>query len=283
MALTFINTTSDSQASASSLTASVPTNTADNDILVALLVVASNPGTITVPSGWTLGASDAGNDYSYIYWKIASSESGSYTWSWSSALRSRVQVGTWRGVKTSDPIDQISNTPYTVDNTTLRAASVTASDTGQDILFFGYSLSNNLLVTYTPPSSPASFTEDIDVWDTASDCGVHAARLNWSGSGATGNMDATATRSTTVKHAYAILFNLPITEDTPPSLSVDVGLQTVLESVATNDIPSIIYMSQLINKPLGEVTPSSFTGRVRGFRLFENHALEQRDHNNYES
>lgn len=283
MALAFINTTSDNSSGASSLTASVPTNTADNDILVALLVVASNPGTITVPSGWTLGASDAGNDYSYIYWKIASSEAGSYTWSWSSSLRSRVQVGTWRGVKTSDPIAQISNTAYTTDNTTLRAGSVTASDTGQDILFFGYSLSNNVTVTYTPPSSPASFTEDIDVWETASDAGIHAARLNWSGSGATGNIDAAATRSTTVKHAYAILFNLPITEDTPPAAQVNLGLQVVLESLATVDNPPVIELTPSLIKPLGEVTASTFTGRVRGFRLFENHALEQRDHNNYES
>lgn len=77
-----------SQAAAASITINVPTGTANGDFLL-MVVTDSNPVTWTQPSGWTLigNAADAGNDdnFASAYWRIASSEPGSYTVSLSSA------------------------------------------------------------------------------------------------------------------------------------------------------------------------------------------------------
>jgi hypothetical protein len=69
------------------LTLSAPSGIQDNDLLIAFVGGAFNLPSITPPSGWTLGDAQTdttGGDWLAWYYKIASSESGSYTWSFAS-------------------------------------------------------------------------------------------------------------------------------------------------------------------------------------------------------
>jgi hypothetical protein len=65
--------------STTTLTVTAPASIANGDLLLALIYVGT--GTVTGPSGWTRLRSDAGGGLQLdVWWKIASSESGNYSW-----------------------------------------------------------------------------------------------------------------------------------------------------------------------------------------------------------
>lgn len=111
-----------------------PASIADNDILIGLVLARQDSGlaTITYPDGWTMIAERAlqGNKEKLgLCWKRASSESGNYTFSHNgtgTTVRTTVMIAAYRGCKTTgNPYEAYSNTAYTTNNTTLRAAALT--------------------------------------------------------------------------------------------------------------------------------------------------------------
>lgn len=83
----FTRATVSDGSSNTTITVSVPANVVNGDLMIAVVHnnTALNPGGITAPSGWTQIASNAsvnGNFalHSWIGWRIASSEPGSYQW-----------------------------------------------------------------------------------------------------------------------------------------------------------------------------------------------------------
>lgn len=192
------------------ITCNKPTGTADNDYMLAFVKRVSEAAPTSVPSGWTLLADNivGGSNSLWLYGKLASSEGADYTWTWADSLRTGVTIATYRGdFDTADPIDVVSNTAYTTSNTTVRAASVSASSANSVIIFAG-AIHGSAAVTFTAPSVPSSFSEDVDTQgDGSGRFSRTFARLAWSGSGATGDMDATASATATDKHAFAVVFN----------------------------------------------------------------------------
>jgi len=178
--------------------------------MVAILRLEDAQSIDSAPSGWTLQGTDT-SGYTRLYTKVASSESGSYTWSWStSACKARVQIAAYRGgFDTSDPVDAVSNTDYTTDNTTLRAASFSVSNTGSTIIFAGSVFETASARTFSPPTNPGTFTEDVDTGDTTSDIFNTFAHYEWSSSGSTGDIDGTLSLNSPDKHAFAISLNPP--------------------------------------------------------------------------
>lgn len=189
------------------LTVNVPTGTQDGDIIFAYL---KGTAPFTPPSGWThladtLDAS-TGNTHA-LYYRIASSEPASYDWTANSGSRYGVTHATFRdGFDTSDPIDVVSDTGYVVNNATLRAASMVVSAVDSPLIFFGgFHLS--AVQTISPATNPATFAEHVDTWNSSSRFGREIASVTWSGSGATGDMDATISVATVSKHAFAVALN----------------------------------------------------------------------------
>ena len=100
MAVQFRAGASTAESSAANLTISRPTGTADGDFLVATVYMEDDsPGvTITAPSGWTAltggFATTASPDMRLaVYYKIASSEPTSWTWTHSSKYRGGIVAG----------------------------------------------------------------------------------------------------------------------------------------------------------------------------------------------
>jgi len=200
--------------SALNVTANKPAGTIDGDIMFALgthrLLEAPN----SVPAGWNL----AGNNQftsagavsfdTRLYWKIAAGEGASYTWSWATTARNMVTITTYRGgFDPGNPIDVVSNTLYNVINTTTRAASMNVASANSTLLFFGWNHNNPIVggETFTPPVIPSAWTENVDYWDMVIlRFGRTVAKLEWTGSGATGNMDAISSPSSDEKHAFAV-------------------------------------------------------------------------------
>lgn len=196
-----------------SITLDVPSGVADNDILFAILkhALGSSEQPNSAPSGWTLVAHEyeatSGSTYS-LYWKIASSESGSYVWGYASAGRNGGVCVAYRDwFDTADPIDSYSSTSYTTADTTLRAASFSVAAANSAVIFLGAVHRGGSACTFSPPTNPSTFTEDVDRWDTNSRAAITVASLVWSGSGSTGDIDATISGSEGGKHAFAISLN----------------------------------------------------------------------------
>lgn len=196
--------------SSSSGVVTKPTGTADNDIMFTLIKRIGTTDPNSVPSGWTLVTTRrdlAGGSSFWLYWKLAASEGTDYTWGFAAAARLGITVYTYRGgFDTADPIDVVSDTAYITSNTTVRAATMTVTAANSVLLFFG-GINQSSSITYTAPTVPTTFTEDVDQYSDQSRFGRTVASVVWTGSGATGSMDATASGTTVDKHAFAVALN----------------------------------------------------------------------------
>lgn len=196
-------------ASASSLLCNKPTGTANDDIMFAVLKRTSNTDPNSVPSGWTQRAKSAetvGGITFWLYSKLAASEGTDYTFGWADAARTSIVISSWNGeFNTSDPIDVVSNTAYGTNDTTVRAAGVTAAAANSWVLHFANIHASSTQSFSASPSAPAGMTENADFH---LDLGRHTAQISsvkWTSSGATGSMDSTASLSTSDKHAFAVV------------------------------------------------------------------------------
>lgn len=197
--------------STTSATCDKPTDTADGDIMFALVMRNSTTDPSSVPSDWALAGSMPATYGRWLYWKVADNEGSNYTWEWASGAKTSITITTYRGgFDITDPIDVVSNSAYTTSNTTVRAASMNVTAVNSPLLFFAtfYRTSST---TFTKPSVPTvDWVEDYDGGSTSPDFWREVASMVWSGSGATGDMDATASATgTTVKHAFAVALNPP--------------------------------------------------------------------------
>lgn len=290
MATAYVNKTIGTESSSTtSVSGAAPSGIADDDIMLAAIAVydeSSAPRGRTfdsTPAGWTEVGKNSGTyaNTFHLYIKRCQSESGSYQWDWTGACRAKLVITAWRGdIDLIDPIAALSNTEYIVSNTTIRAASFNVPDVNSTLVFVGY---RNDIAFSTPPTNPGTFTEDVDDTDPASTKGICFSHYLWSSSGATGDIDATSSSSGTTKHGFCIAFQQPITyADTPPAFSMSLTLNVFAEKAVDGPVSPFQLMLSL-NNTVGERTPASFTGRIRGFRLFDQFALAERDHNNYDA
>lgn len=259
--MSFVAATHADQNPATSLACNKPTGTVDNDYMLALVKRVSEAAPTTVPTGWTLLADNlvGGGNSVWLYGKLASSEGASYTWTWADSLRTGITIATYRGdFDTADPIDVVSNTAYTTSNTTVRAASVSAAAANSVIVFAG-TVHGSAAVTFTAPSVPASFSEDVDTQgDGSGRFSRTFARLAWTGSGATGDMEATASAAVTDKHAFAVIFNPPAASYTLP---VDQGSLTLQGQSIGMNLTTTITAGQLALGPsiIGTLFDQAYT------------------------
>jgi len=205
MAITYINYNGVGSAGSSSVTVNKPTNTQEGDIMFCMISIeTSYPN--SVPSGW----SSYNGQNTQLFWKIAgSSEPSSYTWGFSSSQLNRATIITYRGDfdKTS-PIQTVSNTVYGSGDNIVRAASMNIPKANSPIIIAAFIYYASASVRFTPPTSPSTFTEDVDKGDSSSDFYHTFEHLLWTSSGNTGNMDVIASKSVfTTKHAFAIALN----------------------------------------------------------------------------
>lgn len=225
MAFTFINIGTFDSSSATSVVIPKPTNTAENDIMFAVVNRADSQTFTVVPTGWTsialsnlLGFSV---DWQLFYKVAGASEPSDYTWTKSGIGKSRGIIVTYRGgFDITDPIDVVSNTEYETSDTTCRAVSMNVSNNNSPLLFFGIAFGTSP-ITFTKPSVPTTdWVEDNDAGTTNSDMWYTVDSMVWSSSGATGNMDSTLSTTLTEKHAFAVALNVSVVEPTVTTQAV---------------------------------------------------------------
>jgi hypothetical protein len=202
-----------------------PTGTVNGDIMFMFLTTRATTSIATVdtvPDGWTLIAYNtvvSGTSYMtwYLYYKIASGEGTSYTWSLTKSTRYyAVNTAYSAGDFDVQSIDDIivSNTLYGTAGTTVRAASMNVPNANSPLIFFG-SVYTTTVRAFTEPSVPDTWVEDYEYGSTTPDISGCIDSMIWSGSGDTDNIDATCAASiTNVKHAFAVALKPAAAEDT---------------------------------------------------------------------
>lgn len=213
MAFAFVSAAHADNTGVTSLTCDKPTGTTQNDLMLAYVTRKGfNTDPSVVPGGWTQAAKqvDASTYTRWVYWKVAgASEGASYTFEWAAdASRIGISIATYRdGFDTADPIDVVSSTEYLTDNTTIRAASMTVTAANSPIIFTGGAHFTATESFDVMPSAPTALTEDVDYFnDTSREVRGFASAV-WSGSGATGNMDATISATNILKAGFALALN----------------------------------------------------------------------------
>jgi len=188
-------------------TVNKPASTAQGDILFALLCWNGTATIDSVPTGWTsLGDYTANADKYALYYKIAgASEPGSYTWSMSASVKLRIVCSCYTAgdFNASSPIDVTSNTAYRTSDAIVRAAAMNVANANSPLVLFA-SIYSTSTKSFTKPTSPGTWIEDEDTWNTTADFGNEVCSQIWSGSGNTAAMDATCSASLTAKHAFAV-------------------------------------------------------------------------------
>ena len=193
-----------------------PVDTAEDDILFALVHrhTATEPN--SVPAGWTKLAWHSGALGGIgLYYKVAgAAEPGTYTWGWAASAWTKISNVTYRdGFDINDPIDVLSNTPYVVNNDILRAASMNVTNSNSTLIFAG-GLYHTSLVTFTKPiTQDNDWEEDFDDYDVSNDLAHTFCHCNWSSSGASDVIDVTMSLNRTPKHAFAVALNVSAAEE----------------------------------------------------------------------
>jgi hypothetical protein len=239
------------------VTVNKPTGIVEGDIIfVAVAWYTTSGYTIDgVPSGFTsLGSYTSNSDKYALYYKIAgASEPSSYTFSFSNTVKYKITSFGYSGgsFNPSDPIDVVSNTAYRTSGTTVRAASMTVANANSPLIFIGMQY-NTSSQTFTKPSVPTSdWVENYDSGSTTPDFWFEFCSMIWSGSGATGNMDATSTGSNGTKHAFAVALK-PI----PPNYRLE------LEEEFT-DIPYSSYTTWTLHVKTGSYSSPAETLNIQ--------------------
>lgn len=205
---TFVGAAHADSVSTASLVVNAPAGLADNDYMLALCKFGNAVTINSPPSGWTSLAlfdeSAGAGTYYQLFGKLAASEGASYTFGLSGATRVGCTIAAYRGgFDTADVVDIVSSTGYNTNDTTLRAASVSATSAGSTAIFAG-GLHQSSVATFTAPSG---FSEDVDNGSIDSRFSRIFANIVLGGSGATGDIDATIDAASTTKHAFLVILN----------------------------------------------------------------------------
>lgn len=204
MALSHVNSSSN-MSSTTSVAITKPTNVADGDIMIAFVTSfwATNKtaGTVTAPSGWnTINTQAISTRYQVgLFWKRASSEGASYSFTSTSATRMQGAISAYRGaVASGSPYNVLSNTLYGTSGTIVRAATMTPSSNGLYVVWGGWFYLSSATALTKPTAmtllqTRANTTNVVTMAHSVFTPGV-----------ATGSQDGTASGTCTVKHAYMV-------------------------------------------------------------------------------
>ena len=170
----FVNTGGlfDSSSPVTTITVGVPSGTVAGDLLIAQILIYDGTGTNTpsIPGGWSFlrhdFISNGGNQLSsWLYYKVAASEPGSYNWSISQQYAAGV-MGAWSGVG-SPFLDGNSGATISGNPAVVAAPSLTPSHSGEmQVYFYGaqnlkapnLTQSSAIVTLETFPSSKEGFT-----------------------------------------------------------------------------------------------------------------------------
>lgn len=179
------------------ITLNKPAGTVNDDILIAAIMSNGDwdPG-FTIPSGWTEYTGIAiitwgapGTGRFRVFWKRASSEGASWTWSWTGALGTSGAVSAYSGaVASGDPNDVAPSSAFGHDGAPTAPSITTATDSSL-LIMIGNTWNGGS--TWTEPSSPEAFTQRGDPASSLTMGMADATRTSHGAGGAVASLSPT--------------------------------------------------------------------------------------------
>lgn len=258
MAVAVRSKTSTTYASRTNTTLAAPSGLADNDILLAGIFVGAS-GTapsVAAPSGFTAlsGSPTSVTDvYGFqgkfnLFWKRAASESGSYTFSHSSASSQGLLLAISGAVTSGSPIDASSNNTG-VGNTST-ATGVTTTVPNDLLLYIAHDWEG--LGALSPPSG---FTE---IFDSL----IYSARMSQATAGASGS------KTQTNGNLYDEPWAAWLIAIKPPSADVSVNITgasvSALAGTATTKVDDSVSITGASASALAGTTVPKVSSLVTG-------------------
>lgn len=202
MAIAYVNSTTGTASSSSSLSIPVPDEwVQDGQLLICIVGDSQAPVTYTEPSGWTTIFEVTSDPCHHIAYKIADSESGSWSWSKSKSCGSNWVVIGFSGVDKTNPIGVTDDTTYKTNDSTLRHHSITTTVANALVLAIGV-----VYYDMIPTTPPSGYTKRVDFQDT--DDGSWAAFIIseklYASTGATGDQDTVCSVTDPTKWGYHV-------------------------------------------------------------------------------
>ena len=194
------------------ITVDKPTGVQEGDIMFAIVCQYTIGNIIYPPSGWTVLFEKGGDSYGCCctYYKVAgASEPADYDWSSNRTKKTLVAIVAYRdGFDVSDPIDAVSVIEYQNNLGKLnRAAGISVSAANSPLLWMGGFYYQKAGSTTTPTAPEDDWVEDLDSGHADADFWVAFFSQIWSGSGSTGDVDATISVTTRDRHASLVALN----------------------------------------------------------------------------
>lgn len=242
MAISFISksdATGTANAYVASLTITKPANTANDDLLVAIVAGTRSGG---VPSGWTqLNATSSGSNSLgtvYTYYKIASSEGSSYTFNFSDSFLAVGTILCYRGADLTTPIDG-TNVSFAAKTSTTNydTGSATSSGTQWAVSFgCGYEFGSSSARTFSEGSGTER-TEFAKTF-TGSPDNTNITVTDSNGNVSAGSFSRTQTRSSSADKGVAGLFFI-----NQAGISVSLGSDGVAHATTAAQQPTILIQT----------------------------------------
>lgn len=222
----FVALASNQSTSSTTLSLNKPTGTVDGDLMVAVLTL-KEPRTVTPPAGWAYAVNNQVSEGPNVFWKIASAEGASYSWTFgSSAGSASGSIVTYRDARFGFSGQLSANA------TPCAAPEVTIPVRGSLLLAF-YCDSSGAAPSFSTPTGMTAVVSDTD--STSPQYALFSEKVWTTG--------ATGTRTSTLASAgYGVLFFLYPSTYTPPSV-------TYIASASTQNASTGATLA--INKPTG--------------------------------
>lgn len=234
------NVTSSNNASTTSLTITKPSNTADGDLLIAVIYQRNTSATLSGPAGWSWAKQENGNGTFGIAYKAiptaASETATNYTFS-TSAGANRMVGGIIRvtGADLTTPIDATGATSVFTGTSSLVMPSVTAATSGCLLLALETNNAGATVATFTADAAMGGVTQ-LSVTDGTSTCNIQVAQQQLTQSGATGTRTATMSPSANNSAGFMITIKSGIV--VTPVSGTDSGTLTEGTSTLTATVPT---------------------------------------------
>lgn len=150
--ITFVNSATANVAFGTTVICNVPAGVVDGDVMLAL-VQQGGVFILTAPAGWTLLAGPTGTRQSYLYWRLASGEPVSYTWTLSANGYLRILTVAYRGVTSIDALSvfALGGSAAGYHDSTAVVASVTPTANGVEICLGSIGAGNGAPKLWTGP------------------------------------------------------------------------------------------------------------------------------------
>lgn len=212
-----------STAAGTSASLTIPSTFQVGDLMLVQVASRSGSSQTYTLAGWNSIRRDnsgASTGSSQLYWKQcqAGDPGSTLTVTLGTSANWAIGIVGYSGADTTTAVD-VHGGQANASSTSVAAPSITSTAANDQLLFFGAAFAAD---TFSPPTSPGTFTEQYDVksTDASSNIGIEGADLAWPTAGSTGTVTATASPTAAANTGQLVAVLAAAATNTPRGVTV---------------------------------------------------------------